>query len=183
MNEGRFDPSGNASLRCGQTAEPPLEYSVFRAQCHQIYLCYARLHLGSVPEAVAVVDDVFASLLTRWPQALREENLNAASWALLRQGVERHLAALDGPAALAEAAWNSTRRRPYAVTSEPSWDDRSATPATVLEHHCDVVLLSLLVGLEVTSVAHVMGIAPAAVQSCIMGVFRHTAAMFSVEAT
>ncbi|MFE5495437.1 sigma-70 family RNA polymerase sigma factor [Streptomyces virginiae] len=87
-----------------------MEYVAFHSQNHVAYLKYAHLELGP-SAAQTVVEDVFTFLLEVWPDALKEENLQAFAWAQLREHVERHRAAQVMPTALVDTVKYAALRR------------------------------------------------------------------------
>ncbi|AKL70817.1 sigma-70 family RNA polymerase sigma factor [Streptomyces sp. CJ_13] len=183
MCEGEFDSSGDRAVSSELAGVLPVEYVAFHSQHHSAYLRYAHLQLGGRQGAVAVVDDVFTFLLKVWPQALREENLHAFAWAVLREHVERWLAVLDRPVAMVETAWFAALRRTSRKRLEllESKLGLYAAIAELPERHYDVVLLTFLEGLEGETVAQLMGISPATVRSHIRGARRTLARKIGLD--
>ncbi|MFJ3520658.1 hypothetical protein [Streptomyces sp. NPDC090131] len=79
MTDAEFDPSGEQAVSSELAGVMPVEYVAFHSQNHVAYLKYAHLELGPAA-AQTVVEDVFTFLLEVWPDALKEENLQAFAW-------------------------------------------------------------------------------------------------------
>lgn len=111
MSEGDFDPSGDQAVSSELAGVLPVDFTAFHSQQHRAYLRYAHLQLGNPKDAEEVVDDVFTFLLKVWRQALKEASLHGFAWAVLREHVERRLAALGRQVAMVETAWFAALRR------------------------------------------------------------------------
>ncbi|MFJ6785291.1 sigma-70 family RNA polymerase sigma factor [Streptomyces yangpuensis] len=184
MTDAEFDPSGEQAVSSELAGVMPVEYVAFHSQNHVAYLKYAHLELGP-SAAQTVVEDVFTFLLEVWPDALKEENLQAFAWAQLREHVERHRAAQVMPTALVDtvkyaALRRGSRRRLELIES------RSGVYEAIAElpdRHYDVVLLTHLLGYETAQVAQRMGISPGTVRSHLHTARRMLAKKIGIDLT
>ncbi|MFH7595647.1 sigma-70 family RNA polymerase sigma factor [Streptomyces racemochromogenes] len=183
MNDGEFDPAGDQTVSSELAGVLPVEFTAFHSQQHRAYLRYAHLQLGNAKDAEEVVDDVFTFLLKVWRQALKEASLHGFAWAVLREHVERRLAALGRQVAMVETAWFSALRRSSRERLEllESKLGLYAAIAELSERQYDVVLLAFLLGNDCETVARMMGISPATVRSHVRGARRNLSRKLGVD--
>ncbi|MEU9036615.1 sigma-70 family RNA polymerase sigma factor [Streptomyces sp. NPDC048352] len=183
MSEGEFDPAGDQTVSSELAGVLPVEFTAFHSQQHRAYLRYAHLQLGNAKDAQEVVDDVFTFLLKVWRQALKEASLHGFAWAVLREHVERRLAALGRQVAMVETAWFSALRRSSRERLEllESKLGLYAAIAELSERQYDVVLLAFLLGNDFETVARMMGISPATVRSHVRGARRTLSRKLGVD--
>ncbi|MEU3726321.1 sigma-70 family RNA polymerase sigma factor [Streptomyces sp. NPDC031705] len=183
MSEGEFDPAGDQTVSSELAGVLPVEFTAFHSQQHRAYLRYAHLQLGNAKDAQEVVDDVFTFLLKVWRQALKEASLHGFAWAVLREHVERRLAALGRQVAMVETAWFSALRRSSRERLEllESKLGLYAAIAELSERQYDVVLLAFLLGNDFETVARMMGISPATVRSHLRGARRTLSRKLGVD--